>query len=340
MITKYLKDGEEVIHIEDPVFRNGILNTQISSIQNYLGNKKIMYDILSNDSRSFGFLPLSIAFNVTSDPNYKKLIEYAMKKTRIKTWILKPALGLQGKDIIISNNPSNIIKYIQKKIQYSEWVLCEYIDKPFLLKMNGKSESGAKFKDKIGRKVHIRIYVLLTIIDGVSHIYLYDDNLLFSAVCEYRKKNLKYKYSNLTNLHLGSIYYKKRWKINGDLAYKDLSFPLRETVNKIFGPEFYNKVVFPQIKNMLQIILENSKNYITYDKINENTRGAFHRLAIDIMPDDNFNLYLLEINAFPGMNAPEYHWNGLDNYLKSLLNKTSDIINKKDSNNKGFILIK
>jgi len=58
------------------------------------------------------------------------------------------------------------------------------------------------------------------------------------------------------------------------------------------------------------------------------------------MPDDNFNLYLLEINAFPGMNAPEYHWNGLDNYLKSLLNKTVDVINKKDLNNNGFILIK
>jgi hypothetical protein len=337
MITNYLNENDEpVIHIEDPVFRNGILNTQINSIQNYLGNKKIMYDILSNDPRSFEFLPLSISFNVSSDPNYRRKIHYAMKNSGIKTWILKPALGLQGKDIFISNNPVSIIKYIERKIQYSEWILSQYIDNPFLLKLFGKSDSGAIFKDKIGRKIHIRIYVLITIIDGISHIYLYDDNLIFSAVCEYRKKNLKYKYSNLTNLHLGSIYYNKKLKLNGDLAYKDLSFPLRETL----GMEFYNNVVFPQIKNMLTIILENSKKYLQYENINENTRGSFHRLAIDIMPDTNFKLYLLEINAHPGMNAPEYHWNGLENYFKSLINKTSDVINQKKMKNKGFLLIK
>ena len=301
-------------------------------MQNYLGNKKIMYDILSNDRRSFDFLPLTFTFNILS--NYKEKIINVMSLPGIKTWILKPALGLQGKDIYISNSSKNIIKYISKKIQYSDWVLSQYIDNPFLLKIHGKSSSGAKFKDSIGRKVHIRIYVLITFINNIKHIYLYDDNLIFSAVCEYSKNNFKDKYSNLTNLHLGSIYYNKKLKINGDLAYKDLSFPLKKSVNKIFGNSFYKKVVFPQIKNMLEVIFENSKEYLQFEKINSNTIGAFHRLAIDIMPDSQFKLYLLEINASPGMNAPEYHWKGLDNYLISLV----DILHNKT--NKKFILIK
>jgi len=328
MITKDL----ETITLHEPLIDSGKINVNISSIQNYLGNKKVMYDILSNDPRSFKFLPLSITFNVLT--NYKDLIFYVMSLPGIKTWILKPALGLQGKDIYISNNPKNVIKYISKKVKYSDWVLSEYIDKPFLLRINGKSESGANFKDSIGRKVHIRIYVVFTVINGEQHIYLYDDSLLFSAVKEYSKKNLKNVYSNLTNLHLGSLYYNKKLKINGDLAYKDLSFPLKETVNEIFGDSFYNKTVFPQIKNMLSIILDNSKDYIEYEKINEETKGAFHRLAIDIMPDSNFKLYLLEINAHPGMNAPEHHWKGLDDYLLGI----SDILNNKK--NKKFILIK
>jgi len=340
MIKKILEDSESLVEIDDPVFREGILSTKIDSIQNYLGNKKVMYDILSNDPRSFKFLPLTITFNVSVDTNYKNVITNVMKNYGIKTWILKPALGLQGKDIFISKNPEKVIDFIQKKSQYSEWVLSQYIDNPFLLKITGKGVSGNKFKDTIGRKVHIRIYVLLTFIDNVPHIYLYKDNLLFSAVCEYRKTDLKYRFSNLTNLHLGSIYYNKKLNIDGALAYKDLSFPLKQTVNEVFGDKFYKEVVFPQIKNMLIVILENSVKYLKYEKINENTRGSFHRLAIDLMPDSNFKLYLLEINAHAGMNAPEYHWNGLHRYAKSLVNKTSDFINNKKIKTSGFLLIK
>jgi hypothetical protein len=340
MFKNILKELDSVLEIDEPVFREGTLSTKIDSLQNYLGNKKVMYDILSNDPRSFKFLPLTITFNVSVDTNYKNIILNVMKDYGIKTWILKPALGLQGKDIFISNKPDKVIEYIQKKSQYSEWVLSQYIDNPFLLKIKGKSSSGAVFNDTIGRKVHIRIYVLLTLIDNVPHIYLYKDNLIFSAVCEYRKRNLRYRYSNLTNLHLGSIYYNKKLNIDGSLAYKDLSSPLKETLAEVFGPKFYNQVVFPQIKNMLIVILENSKKYLKYEKIHQHTRGTFHRMAIDIMPDDNFKLYLLEINAHAGMNAPEYHWNGLRRYAKSLLNKTSDFINNKKIKNDGFLLIK
>uniref|UniRef100_A0A6C0IAP2 Tubulin-tyrosine ligase n=1 Tax=viral metagenome TaxID=1070528 RepID=A0A6C0IAP2_9ZZZZ len=327
-----ITSDNEYINIEHPVFRNGTLNVSINSIQTHLGNKKVMYDLLSKDPRSFDFLPFTITFNVV-DLGYKSMIKDLF--TRSPKWILKPALGLQGKDIIISSSYSRIINYIISKPMYSEWVLSRYIDNPFLLKLKGRCNSGAIFNDTVGRKVHIRIYILITKINNVKHIYLYDNNLLFSAVCEYNKKS---RYSNLTNLHLASIYYNKKLKIDGSLAYQDLSFPLRETVNEIYGNRFYNKVVFPQLKNMLTVILENS--VIDYEKVNNQTIGSFHRLAIDIMPDSNFHLHLLEINAHPGMNAPEYHWNGLDRYFKSLVNKTADQLYDGKKNVKGFILIK
>ena len=97
-------------------YGNGIIFSKILTLNHYLGNKKIMYDILSNDPRAFDFLPLTAPFNVI-ESDYRNIINHAMTFTPlIKTWILKPALGLQGKDIFISNKPEKVIEYIQKKL--------------------------------------------------------------------------------------------------------------------------------------------------------------------------------------------------------------------------------
>jgi hypothetical protein len=324
---------------------NGILINKIATLNHYLGNKKIMYDILSNDPRSFTFLPLTATFNTTSSGNWQQLIKYAMGySSSIRTWILKPAVGLQGKDIMISNSSDEVIDYVNNhKDEYSEWVLSQYLDNPFLLKLTGNAKSGFKFNDLVGRKTHIRIYVLITKINSETHIYLYEDNLLFCAVKEYSFKDLKDQFSNLTNLHLGSIYYEQNG-LNGKDAYKDLSYPVKYVVNEIFGPNFYDQVVFPQLKNILGIVLENSMEYIKcVNYSNTQTRGCFQYIAFDVMPDRDFNLHLLEINGRPGMNAPKYHWKSLKNFANSLLNKTSDVLFKNKKNpvsKKGFILIK
>ena len=322
---------------------NGIIFSKILTLNHYLGNKKIMYDILSNDRRAFDFLPLTAPFN-TIESDYKDVIYHAMNYTpAIKTWILKPAVGLQGKDIVISDKPTEMINFVKSNPNYKDWVISQYIDNPFLLKLKGNPTSGAVYKDTIGRKVHIRIYVLVTRIKNETHIYLYNHNLIFCAVAEYRFDDLKYEYSNLTNLHLGSIYYNKILKKDGKQAYKDLSFPLIETVNKLFGPNFYNKKVFPQLKNMLNVIFENSKdNFLKCDSCSINKcvdLGCYQYIAIDIMPDTDFKLYLLEINGNPGLNAPEYHWGGTETFKNNILEKLDSLINKTENNNE-FILIK
>ena len=72
-------------------------------------------------------------------------------------------------------------------------------------------------------------------------------------------------------------------------------------------------------------------------------KGCFQNIAIDIMPDENFKLWLLEINANPGMNAPSYHWKGLEKFTNSILSETTDIVfpsKKKIRSSKGFKLIK
>ena len=128
-------------------------------------------------------------------------------KKSIKTWIAKPASGLQGRGILISSSPQRIINHILKS-KDNEWLLSQYIDNPFLLKLQGTGKSGLVFNDRRGRKTHIRIYVLITsLLNEEIKIYLYEDNLIFAAVKEYTKSNKIIEESTLTNLFVASKYY-------------------------------------------------------------------------------------------------------------------------------------
>jgi hypothetical protein len=315
----------------DPIFSKGILISKILTLDHFLGNKKNMYDILSNDQRSFDFLPLTATFSI-DDPNWENKI----KSLKFKTWILKPSIGLRGEDIFISDNKSKIIKFIHDHSNYIDWVLSEYIDNPFLLKIYGSSDSGAIYDDTIGHKTHIRIYVLISKINGKLFIYLYDKPLLFCAAKEYNN-DITDIYAQLTNLYLGSKYYNKVLKINGSMAYKDLSFSLIDILDQLYGPTFYEKNILPQIKNILKVILANSMEYLNCSSpFIPGKRNCFQNIAIDIMPDENWKLYLLEINGKPGMNAPSYHWGGLSNFTNSMMDKLTNV---KSVNKKGFVLI-
>ena len=320
--------------IGDPVFENAKLISKILTLDYYLGDKKSMYEILSSDSRTLNFLPLTLTVNTVKPDwvNQVKRINYSEKK-----YILKPSNGLRGQDILISNRTGEIIDFIKKHTEYSQWVISEYIDNPYLLKLYGKSRSGAVFDDQLGRKTHIRLYVLVSKIKNRTFIYLYDQPLIFCAVKEYNN-DINDRYSQLTNLYIASKYYNEFLGIDGGLAYQDLSFNLREILEKLYGPHFYKKQVLPQIVEMLKIILANSKEYLyCSSRAIRGNRNCFQNIAIDIMPDENWRLFLLEINGRPGMNAPSYNWNGLGKYTDSMIER----LNGKSffNHRKGFIKI-
>ena len=322
--------------IGDPVFENAKLISKILSLDYYLGDKKSMYEILSTDPKSLEFLPLTLTID-----NRNKTKNWVDQVKRIrdsdKKYILKPSNGLRGQDILIANSTSAIIDFIKTHTEYTQWVISEYIDNPYLLKLYGQSRSGAVYDDHIGRKTHIRLYVLVTKIKNRTLIYLYDQPLIFCAVKEYNP-DINDRYAQLTNLYIASKYYNEVLGIDGGLAYQDLSFNLRDILDKLYGPSFYKKRVLPQITSMLKIILDNSKEYLyCSSRTIKGNRNCFQNIAIDIMPDENWRLFLLEINGRPGMNAPNYNWNGLGKYTDTMLER----LNGKTFNNyrKGFIKI-
>lgn len=320
------------ILLGDPRFQRGHLISKILTLDYYLGNKKYMYDILSNDPRSFKFLPLSLGLN-TNYPEWEKNVKSLENGVK---WIIKPGVGLRGQDILISKSTTEIINYIKQNTNYTEWIVSQYIDNPYLLKIYGDSQSGAVFNDKIGRKTHIRIYVLIKKINNKLSLYLYDQPVIFCAAKEYNG-DIHDTYSQLTNLYIASIYYNQILKLDGNLAYKDLSFSLQKILNDLYGPGFYKRRILPQIKYMLKVILDNSNEYLQCSsQFIPGERNCFQNIAIDIMPDENWKLYILEINGKPGMNAPGYTWKGLEKFTTSMM----ETLIKKVKNKKGFINIK
>jgi hypothetical protein len=55
------------------------------------------------------------------------------------------------------------------------------------------------------------------------------------------------------------------------------------------------------------------------------------------MPDKDWNLFILEINGKPGMNAPGYTWKGLDKFTTSMM---ESLIKTTGTSKKAFINIK
>ena len=128
---------------------------------------------------------------------------------------------------------------------------------------------------------------------------------------------LNKEYCNLTNLYYGSKYYKEILNKNPEDAYKDLSGNTDELIPS-------NQLV-PLINRIKNIIKE--VTYLVKDDLIclNRPNSCYQYIAFDFHlendPVTNRPVpWLLEINATPGLRAPNYQWDGINNFLESLLN--------------------
>lgn len=69
----------------------------------------------------------------------------------------------------------------------------------------------------------------------------------------------------------------------------------REHLSSIYGNDFYEDVVEEQLKNLIINTLESVQDSFEYKK------GCFELYGFDIMLDDQFNAWLIEVNSSPAM---------------------------------------
>lgn len=108
--------------------------------------------------------------------------------------------------------------------------------------------------------------------------------------------NLPDKFIHLTNYSVQK-YNKEfsKYEQGNEVSFKDF----QNYLNSHFGENVYtiNKDIFPKIKNLINLTFHSVK-----DKINMNKRKyCFELFGFDFIVDNDFNLYLLEVNTNPGL---------------------------------------
>jgi hypothetical protein len=206
-----------------------------------------------------------------------------------KIWILKPIRGYKGKGIYIFKNYDEYIYFFKNtKDSWYEYVLSEYIINPLLIQK---------------RKFHIRSYCLM--INGLA--YMSKNPEIITA-----KQN--YLQNDYTNKDIHDTH--ESGSILGLCIVPDL-------VNA-YGPMNVNSI-YVKIKEIIKYITKlKFMNDVCYDE----TEQCFEVYGFDFMIDDNFNLFLLEVNDKIGL---PYGQTNLRTYFMGILQIAVDPIYKPEN---------
>lgn len=216
-----------------------------------------------------------------------------------------------------------------KKNKYRYWMMCQYIDKPHLIKLKG---------DALGRKYNIRFYVHLSIDKkiptyedistfddhyNIINTYIFDEFMIYFSMLEYNAMTLPAKYSkldekkylhdmkNLTNLEIVNKSYDELKEMNDpEYMNKDgVKFGLTTLLSNTMSR---NSDIYNHVKHQATKIVEDTINSVKYDlrpinRHKDNFKGCFNLLAYDSMLDENNNLWLIEINRGPDIKGLQAH---------------------------------
>jgi len=188
-------------------------------------------------------------------------------------WLVKPRSSTAGRNIYFLKNINNVKK---------NDIVSKYISNPLLIN---------------NRKFDLRLYLLVTGHDPLK-IYLFHEGLVRLSTNTYDLdlNDLENLFKHLTNTSIN--------KNNKNFKYDDLIMSitkLKEYLKQKYNIEFSE--IWDQIKDisiksiisMNHLELDKEKNYKIY------SNNLFKLYGVDIMIDNNFKAWLLEINHGPSL---------------------------------------
>jgi len=193
-------------------------------------------------------------------------------------WIVKPVANARGVGIEMFDNLTSLISYTsENKEHHKTFVVQKYIENPMLI------------KDK---KFDIRQFVMVASLDPVV-VFLLDDCYLRFCTKNYTHTNLTDRFIHLTNhqVQKNSDEYntsgisENQWSLS---MFKDY---LRDQLNQ---PDLWESKIKPQIAKIAEIATR------SWPK-EGHRRYSFEFLGLDLLIDDQFNVYLIEVNTNPGL---------------------------------------
>eukprot|EP00759_Apiculatamorpha_spiralis_P049779 PhF_6_TR44464/c0_g1_i2/m.68446/K06047/TTL; tubulin---tyrosine ligase len=211
----------------------------------------------------------------------RKMIQMEPTQT---VWIAKSSHGCGGSGHKIAQGVhiEQVIEYVDSNTSPHPWVVQRYIDRPFLIH---------------GRKFDIRSWVLVTASrDPV--IYLYQHGVLRTSSSQYDPSNLQDVFSHITNhcvQQRAPMY--SSFEPGNEMWYEEFerylatAAPDRSLEKNVLRP--MRKIIIDTMKPILRTVNLNGNNGCLCP--------AFQLFGFDFMIDQDWKLWLLEINGSPAI---------------------------------------
>lgn len=233
-------------------------------------------------------------------------------------WILKPAGLSRGRGIELYNHLEEIKDKMQKE---GQWVMQKYIECPLLVKK---------------KKFDIRQWVLVTSWNPLT-AWFYDKCYLRFGVEDYSIDDLKNKFVHLTNNSIQKYSDKfEKSDIEGNMWHSD---QFSDYLRNLEGHDIWEDTIKPGIKKIITHSLECVQDMV------DGRKGSCELYGYDIMLDDQYNPWLIEINCSPAM---DYSTSITEYMVKEVMDDTIKIMidyyyapwNKKPTVDTGdFVLL-
>ena len=238
-------------------------------------------------------------------PNDSETFEHEFKKSKKSIWIAKPVNMSRGRFIKLIYDSHSYRKLCihantNSNIQY---LISKYLDKPHLLN---------------NKKYDLRIYVIVLSFTPLK-IYLYYNGLVRFATEDYIKDNYDNIFIHLTNYSINkqNPNYKSNIKDNKEIAEMEeieedyeqcddsSKWSLVEYRNyfKKEGKEKDLEKIWKQIEDIVIKTMINVTEVNSRDLSGNKNNNVFELYGFDILVDEKFKVWLLEVNVNPSLHC-------------------------------------
>jgi tubulin polyglutamylase TTLL11 len=206
--------------------------------------------------------------------------------------IAKPTAGSQGDGIHLISKLKDLDSFLRTSTLDSyKYIVQRYINNPLIID---------------GKKFDLRLYVLVSSVNPLI-VYLNDEGLARFCTQNYEPtndKNLSNVYMHLSNYSLNKN--SKEYKFTEvTTEINDGSKRSMESFWKSYEKAGYNKAnLVEEINELIRKFLTAMYPFLKYNyklAFQDKDAKCFHILGFDIMIDDQFKPWLLEINANPSL---------------------------------------
>jgi len=314
-----------------------------SILRNILKNAESQYDFIFEERPISEDVHVSFGdYNVDSDNNYdigfyeqrsaiknilNKQNSFISKSQLFKT--IKRLIPLGMKHIpntfsikyfettILSSNNNNIFPVIIKKLHSSKQKGIKIITSKNEY-YKAKKELGINHKNPAvvskyitnpmtvdGKKFHLRVHFLLSIINGITRCIAHDELHIVTAEETYKKSD----WLN-PKIHIsGGKYTYKRYNYPDDIDYLNNDNKLSDNDDKCLNNDNdklsnCKKLIIKNMNECIKVVcmalsMSNVTNF-------EETSAGYNIYGADFIIDSNYNAYIIEINRRPGFGAPGF----------------------------------